>query len=121
VKILIDMNLSPAWVEVFQREAWEAVHWSRVGEVTAPDREILEWAVTNQFVLFTHDLDFGPMLAGNPAQHCSVIQLRTQDTSPGRVGEQVVRAIRRLETDLLKGALITIDAVKARARILPLR
>ncbi len=29
---LIDMNLSPAWVETFTEHGWPAVHWSTVGD-----------------------------------------------------------------------------------------
>jgi predicted nuclease of predicted toxin-antitoxin system len=32
MKILIDMNLSPEWVEVIERHGWKALHWSTVGE-----------------------------------------------------------------------------------------
>ena len=28
--ILIDMNLSPAWVDWFEEQGWPAVHWSAV-------------------------------------------------------------------------------------------
>lgn len=38
------MNLSPLWVEVLQAEGWEAVHWSTIGPVNAPDHEIMTWA-----------------------------------------------------------------------------
>lgn len=38
MKILLDMNLSPAWVEFLEGEGFEAVHWSLVGEPNAPDR-----------------------------------------------------------------------------------
>jgi predicted nuclease of predicted toxin-antitoxin system len=59
VKILIDMNLSPAWVRSFEQEKWEAVHWSSVGKADAPDSEVLQWAREKNYILFTHDLDFG--------------------------------------------------------------
>lgn len=120
MKLLIDMNLSPTWTTVFERENWEAVHWSAVGSATAPDSEILEWAAANKFVLFTHDLDFGALLASRPRRGPSVIQLRSQETSPAKVGEVVVRAIWQMEEELKLGALITIDPPRARARILPL-
>ena len=121
MKILIDMNLSPSWIGVFQQESWEAVHWSMVGAATAPDREILEWAATNRFVVFTHDLDFGVLLASKPHRSPSVIQLRSHETSPAKVGQVVVQAIQQLEEELRLGALVTIDPPRARARILPLR
>jgi predicted nuclease of predicted toxin-antitoxin system len=120
LKILIDMNLSPAWTAVFQQEEWEAVHWSAVGNAAAPDSELLDWAAANRFVLFTHDLDFGALLASSPRRAPSVIQLRSQETSPAKIGAVVVGAIRQLEEELRLGALITIDPPRARARILPL-
>ena len=59
MKLLIDMNLSPGWVEVFKQQGLEALHWSAVGDPRAPDPIIMEWARANEYVLFTHDLDFG--------------------------------------------------------------
>jgi predicted nuclease of predicted toxin-antitoxin system len=47
MKILIDMNLPPRWVQVFAEADWEAAHWSRLGEPTASDREIMAWAREN--------------------------------------------------------------------------
>ena len=38
MKILIDMNLPPRWVQVFAASGWEAVHWSQVGATNASDR-----------------------------------------------------------------------------------
>ena len=60
MKILIDMNLPPRWAKVFAAEGWEAVHWSEVGAPTASDREIMVWARENDYVVFSHDLDFRP-------------------------------------------------------------
>jgi len=120
VKILIDMNLSPAWVAVFQRENWDALHWSKVGHPGATDREILNWAVETGHIVFTHDLDFGALLASSTLHRPSVIQLRGQETSPSAMGTAVVLAIKQLAAELEKGALVTIDPARARARILPL-
>lgn len=53
MKLLIDMNLSPLWVEVFQRNGWEAPHWSNVGDRGAPDSMIMDWARTNRHVVFS--------------------------------------------------------------------
>jgi predicted nuclease of predicted toxin-antitoxin system len=56
VRILIDMNLSPNWVPLLQRHGWAAVHWSTIGDPCAPDAEVMAWAATHQYVVFTHDL-----------------------------------------------------------------
>ena len=44
MKLLIDMNLSPTWVQTFQAQAIEAIHWSMVGEPNATDKTIFAWA-----------------------------------------------------------------------------
>ncbi len=120
MKILIDMNLPPSWVQVFRQENWEAHHWSAVGSPTAPDTEILDWAAKNGYIVFTHDLDFGAILASKSYRAPSVVQLRGQETSPASMGSVVVLALRQLREELELGALVSIDAARTRARILPL-
>jgi len=44
MKILIDMNLTPKWVLVFEEAGIESVHWSQIGKHDASDREIMEYA-----------------------------------------------------------------------------
>jgi predicted nuclease of predicted toxin-antitoxin system len=63
MKILIDMNLSPMWVQFLVAHGIEAAHWSTIGEASAPDSLILDYAPSSGFVVFTHDLDFGMLLA----------------------------------------------------------
>jgi len=59
VKILLDMNLSPAWVPFLTQAGFECVHWSSVGNPRAPDAELMSWARAHDHVVFTHDMDFG--------------------------------------------------------------
>ena len=42
MKILVDMNLSLLWVYTFAEVGIEAVHWSEVGDATAPDKALME-------------------------------------------------------------------------------
>ena len=120
IKILIDMNLPPLWIEVFDAEGWEAVHWSKIGDFGATDEVIMKWAQDHGFIVFTHDLDFGSILAATGAAAPSVIQIRTQNIMPESIGTTVVAAIKKFEDKLGDGALISIDHSNARARILPL-
>lgn len=120
MKILIDMNLPPRWVEVFAGAGWDAVHWSQVGEHTASDRKIMAWARDKGYVVFTHDLDFSALLASTREEGPSVIQVRTQNILPEAIGNLVVNALKQFQGELEKGAIITLDLVRARMRILPL-
>ena len=120
MKLLVDMNLSPAWVAVLEQAGWKAIHWSDIGNPRAADSEIMAWAKQNGHVVFTHDLDFGTMLALTQAEGPSVIQVRTQDVTPTAIGKLVVNALRQFQPDLEKGALIVWDEANVRARVLAL-
>ena len=120
MKILIDMNLTPEWVEFFATREIESLHWSDVGDPKALDPEIMAFARENGLVVFTHDLDFGHLLAVTNARGPSVIQARVEDPVPSRIGEDVVEAVTENEAHLKRGALITIDPDRRRIRILPI-
>jgi predicted nuclease of predicted toxin-antitoxin system len=120
MRLLVDMNLSPQWVDVLDDGGFEAVHWSEVGAGDAPDRALMEWAKRKECTVFTHDLDFSALLASTQASKPSVIQLRTDDVLPGNQSALVVRALRRFESELKEGAILSIDLEQSRVRYLPL-
>ncbi len=121
MKLLVDMNLSPLWVGAFEEQGFEAIHWSQIGDPGAPDRDILEWARREGYVVFTHDLDFARLLALTYAEGPSVIQLRSQSVLPDEAGTLVLAALRQHGELLEQGALVVIDAATSRARILPIK
>ena len=114
------MNLSPLWVEFLARAGFESVHWSSLGEASASDSEIMDYASANGMVIFTHDLDFAALLASRNAQRPSVIQIRTQDVLPAAIGDVVVRALRASQPHLEAGALVSVDPTRNRIRLLPI-
>jgi predicted nuclease of predicted toxin-antitoxin system len=120
MKLLIDMNLSPAWVNVFADNNISAVHWSSIGRADTPDVEIMAYAKANNYAVFTHDLDFSAILAINNDNKPSVIQVRIGDISPAVSSHLVINALVAAAAEIEKGALITIDLNKTRLRILPL-
>ncbi len=120
MKIIIDINLTPNWIEVFRKNGIEAAHWSKIGDPKAHDHVIMSWAVKNNHVVFTNDLDFGSLLAVTNAGGPSVIQIRTQDVLPEFLENVVIGLIEQYRTLLEQGALIVVDENKSRGRILPL-
>ncbi len=120
MRFLIDMNLSPLWVERLETAGFSAVHWSSVGTATATDTEIMVFARTNDFVVLTHDLDFGAILAATQGEKPSVVQIRTGDLDPNAIAGIVVDALRDTAADLQAGALVSIDLNRTRVRVLPL-
>jgi predicted nuclease of predicted toxin-antitoxin system len=121
MKLLVDMNLSPSWIALLRHSGWHSLHWSAVGQANARDSEIMAYAAANDYVVVTHDLDFGAILAATHGKKPSVVQIRTEDVSPAAIGSHVVTAMRHVEAELETGALLTVEPDRTRLRILPLR
>jgi predicted nuclease of predicted toxin-antitoxin system len=121
VTIVIDNCLPLSWVEYLRKHGHAARHWRELGPPNAPDKEIMEWAFTNEAVVLTHDLDFTKLLFQSGAKLPSVIQLRLDDIRPPAIGEDVVLILKQHEESLRLGALITVKGHKSRLRLLPLR
>lgn len=121
MKLLVDMNLSPRWVGVLAEAGIEAVHWSILGAMNAPDPEIMAYASANDYVVLTHDLDFSAILAATHGDKPSVVQIRSEDLGPDAIGEQIIAALHQMKTELADGALLTIDPNRTRLRLLPLQ
>jgi predicted nuclease of predicted toxin-antitoxin system len=119
MRILVDMNLSPAWVDYLGASGFETVHWSQIGARDASDTEVMLWAADQDHVVLTSDLDFGAILASTQARRPSVLQLRSDVLTPAAIGTIVLAAIRQSAPALEEGALISVDAVRARLRVLP--
>lgn len=85
------------------------------------DEQVLGYARAHGFVVFTHDLDFGTLLALTRARGPSVVQVRMQNVMPAAIGQLVVAVLLAHASSLDAGALVTIDERAARVRVLPIR
>ena len=115
------MNLSPRWVEALEHAGIEARHWSTVGDGAASDLEVFQWARGHGFVVFTHDLDFGRILALAGSHSPSVVLLRTHRLLPAESAVMLVAVLRRHAAEIAKGALVVLSADQERVRLLPLQ
>ena len=80
----------------------------------------MAWARQNGYVVFTHDLDFGALLALTRATGPSVIQVRTHDVLPAHLELVVVTTLRTYEPQLRDGAIVTVDEARGKVRALPI-
>ena len=119
-RLLVDMNLSTEWIPLLKAPGHEVVHWSEVGDPRAPDTELMTWASSRGYAVFTHDLDFGTMLALSGADGPSVLQVRCLNVLPEAIGSLVLNLLGSYSDELEQGALIVADERRQRVRILPL-
>jgi len=120
VKILVDMNLSTEWPRFFKEAGHEAKHWSEIGSPSASDEDLMKWASENEFIIFTHDLDFGMLLHASRAKSPSVIQIRTNDVDPAVLTPVVLQALHDAKEEIANGGIVTIYSDRHRISILPL-
>jgi predicted nuclease of predicted toxin-antitoxin system len=121
MRILIDMNLSPDWKNFLENNGHISFHWTEIGKVDDPDIVLFEWAAKNEFTIFTHDLDFGAILAFNNALKPSVVQARTQDISIEIFGNNFLTLLSQFKVELEDGAIVTFYEEKMKVRILPFK
>jgi predicted nuclease of predicted toxin-antitoxin system len=120
MKLLVDMNLSPRWVELLGKAGFDAAHWSKLGPSNASDAQIMTFARLNGYVVLTHDLDFGAILAATQGTKPSVVQIRSENVGPQVIGQPVIDALLQMTAELERGALLNVDPSRARLRVLPL-
>ena len=121
MRFLVDMTLSLLWIARLRVAGHDATYWSEVGEGNAPGVALKAWAEREGAVVFTHDRDFGAILAHTGASGPSAMRIREQDVDPEAFGMLVVSAIEQCRDPLERGALVTVDLRRAKARVLPIR
>jgi predicted nuclease of predicted toxin-antitoxin system len=121
VKLLVDMNLSPHWVDRLNAAGLPAVHWSGIGPMDAPDVDIMAYAAKYDYVVLTHDLDFSAILAATQGTKPSVVQIRADNLSAAVIGDPLIAALQQMAPELAVGALLTVDPARTRLHLLPLR
>jgi predicted nuclease of predicted toxin-antitoxin system len=120
VTVVVDNCLPLSWVDFLRQHGHLARHWRELGPPNAPDTDIMRWAVENEAVVLTHDLDFTKLLFQTGAGLPSVIQLRLDDVRPQNVGDDIRLILQQHTESLRRGALITVKGHKSRLRLLPL-
>ncbi|HEV2606068.1 MAG TPA: DUF5615 family PIN-like protein [Microvirga sp.] len=89
------MNLSTDWVPALRAAGIEAVHWIEVGPQDADDTEIMGWALANDAIVLTRDLDFAAALTMQGRSAPSVIQMQMAQVRPEHHLESVRKALSR--------------------------
>lgn len=120
MKLLVDMNLSPLWVPFLESRGFEVVHWSTVGQPSAPDKDILEYAQLHGFAVFTHDWTSARFSKPRRPTGPVSSMIRAQDVLPVAIGETAIRALQAADGHLRSGALVTVDPRQHRIRMLPI-
>jgi len=68
VKLIVDMNLSPAWVSYFEQRGVSARHWSTIGPPGAKDAEIMAFARDDGAIISRPRMTVGPPMCSTSTE-----------------------------------------------------
>ena len=120
MRFLADMGISPRVVEELRLKGHDATHLLDEGLYRMSDGEILEKARLEKYILLTHDLDFGELLAASGGNLPSVIIFRLNDMRASNINRHLFSIINQQSEALNKGAILSVTEQKVRIRTLPI-
>ncbi|MGC9346621.1 MAG: DUF5615 family PIN-like protein [Anaerolineae bacterium] len=120
MKFLGDMGISPQSIAFLREQGVEAVHLHELGLGRLPDVDIVDKAQNEGYIILTHDLDFGELLALSRASVPTVVIFRLQNMRPRNVNRYLQILITEHQDALEKGAILTVSEGRIRIRELPI-
>ena len=120
MKVLLDMPVSSALLDVLETHGHEGVHAHHIGKGRASDRELMEIARREGRVIITADLDFPRMLALSEADGPGVILFRGGNYSDTEMCDLLERVLEELPPEALERSVSVVDQKRIRITRLPL-
>jgi len=120
MKFLADIGISPKSIDFLKGLGFEAVHLSELGLHKLPDSEILAKARSENFVVLTHDLDFGDLLAASGGRMPSVIIFRLRNMKADNVNRYLRTILSSYQSNLERGLIVSVSERAIRVRELPI-
>jgi predicted nuclease of predicted toxin-antitoxin system len=118
MRFLLDMNLSPALVQLLRSEGHDAIHLLDAGSGDLADSAVFELAAKAGRIVVTFDLDFGE-IAGFAHPGSAVVLLRLRFARPSYVWDRLRAAIGQAAADLQAGAVVLVEDTRIRIRRMP--
>ncbi len=120
MKVLLDMNLPPKLAGLLSRHGIEAVHWYHIGAPDADDSELMAYALENNYVIISCDMDFNAILSATHGLKPSIVQIRIMSFRAEQIADMLAAALIQYTEELNAGAIMSVDLKQARVRLLPL-
>jgi predicted nuclease of predicted toxin-antitoxin system len=119
MKLLADMHIAPRTIRFLQSLGHDVVRVDEVLSPTASDAAIVTAAIREGRNIITQDLDLSAIVALSGRTVPSVISLRLSSSRVERVNAVLEEVLAAVETDLLQGAMVTVQDGRIRCRRLP--
>ncbi len=121
LSFIADINISPLTVSALTSAGYTTNRISEFLPASASDIQIVEFAIENDAVIITHDLDFTAIVAQKGLSKPSLISLRLGNVKPSVVDKVLLYLIPKVKSELLAGAIISVEEDNYRIRSLPVK
>lgn len=119
-RVLLDQGLPRTAAAILRARGWDVIHVAEAGLASAADNKIIAHALADDRIVITLDADFHRILALSRAAKPSVVRIRREGLTGESLADLIGDVIKRAETAISAGALITVTAAVIRIRSLPL-
>jgi predicted nuclease of predicted toxin-antitoxin system len=119
-RILLDQGLPRSAATALREAGWDVEHVSDLGMSQSTDRSILDFARAQGRTVVTLDADFHALLAVANESGPSVIRIRQEGLKGREVAALLLAIWSRIETQIQRGAMVTVTEKTIRVRNLPL-
>ena len=120
MKFLADMPISPKTVNYLKSLGHDIYRINEKGLSKAKDHEIVELAIREQRTILTTDLDFSAIIAMSHKSTPSAIIFRLLDESYENINALLRNILPKVESEVVKGAIVIIEDDRYRIRELPI-
>jgi predicted nuclease of predicted toxin-antitoxin system len=120
MKFLLNENIAPSLSGLLSSIGWQSIHVTSIGLKGVSDHKIVEYCIENDYVIITHDLDYGRIVSLSGKRNPSVLTFRLEKISIEELFLLIKNNQIQITHYLSQGALVTIDADKLRFRLLPI-
>ena len=120
MKFLVDMPLSPKTAEYLRSLGHDAVHAFELGKAKASDQELIEFAVKENRIIITMDLDFGSILFYTKKGCPGLIILRISFATVETVNAILTALVQRMRPEEFANSIVVVDDQRVRVRRLPI-
>lgn len=117
---VLDIPFAKSTVQLLRSLGHDAIHVIDRLPANAPDREIVALASAERRTIVCFDLDFAAIVATAGAIAQSILTFRTTGRGASFVERTLLELLPQVESDLQKGALVTVDDNSVRIRSLPI-
>lgn len=121
LKFIADIHISPLTVKELKTKGYNIIRITDKLPATASDKEIVQLARKEKFVLITQDLDFSAIIAQSSLNSPSVISLRVANAKPNVITQFLITILPLIEVDIVEGAIVSIDEKEYRIKKLPVK